>query len=202
MQHLYKNILFFITLIFFNAAVSNCSSNAEDITFSDPVKEKYWKEVDRIGSRIAGNKVKPGVGGNQILQTRFCRLYQQELKDLVLCNTLVEAAFMTARENGDGEFFVQALKVIGKKNADYYFNNQPRAGNSGINLQALEIAKQLLSPQGVAPSSGSGGGTAVGVAFLKSSYISGLNRICVYDRLGSQVVNTIGSTQMCAMTLP
>lgn len=32
---------------------------------------------------------------------------------------------------------------------------------------------------------------------LQSSYVSGLNRICVYDRMGSQNVITIGLAEMC-----
>lgn len=36
-----------------------------------------------------------------------------------------------------------------------------------------------------------------GVAFLKYSYVSGLNRICVYDYLGSQYVITIQAAQVC-----
>lgn len=32
---------------------------------------------------------------------------------------------------------------------------------------------------------------------LKGSYVSGLNRICVYDRGGSEYVETVGSAQLC-----
>ena len=38
------------------------------------------------------------------------------------------------------------------------------------------------------------------VAFLKSSYISGMNRICVYDRLGSQYVMTLRAVDICPLT--
>ena len=38
-------------------------------------------------------------------------------------------------------------------------------------------------------------------AFLKHSYVSGMNRICVYDDLGSQVVITIPSTQLCPLSI-
>lgn len=37
-------------------------------------------------------------------------------------------------------------------------------------------------------------------AFYKRDYISGVNRICVYDRLGSQYVVTIAVTQICPLT--
>lgn len=39
------------------------------------------------------------------------------------------------------------------------------------------------------------------VAFFKRSYISGFNRICIYDRMGSQFVTTLQSTDICPLTL-
>lgn len=36
-----------------------------------------------------------------------------------------------------------------------------------------------------------------GMAFLRSQYISGQNRICTYDRLGSQEVITVGAFEFC-----
>ena len=47
-----------------------------------------------------------------------------------------------------------------------------------------------------------GGGIAQGTAFYKSSYISGFNKICMYDRMGSAVSITIGNTELCPLTLP
>jgi hypothetical protein len=47
-----------------------------------------------------------------------------------------------------------------------------------------------------------GGGAAQGMAFLKGSYISGMNRVCLYNRLGSAVAITIGSTELCPLSLP
>lgn len=37
-------------------------------------------------------------------------------------------------------------------------------------------------------------------AFLKTSYVSGFNRICVYDRLGSQYIVTLRSVDICPLT--
>ena len=39
------------------------------------------------------------------------------------------------------------------------------------------------------------------IAFLKSSYISGLNKICVYNHLGSDYHMTIRSHQLCPQTI-
>jgi hypothetical protein len=39
------------------------------------------------------------------------------------------------------------------------------------------------------------------VAFLKHHYVSGMNRICVYDHLGSQYVTTIPAAQICPVSI-
>jgi hypothetical protein len=38
-----------------------------------------------------------------------------------------------------------------------------------------------------------------GVGFLKRQYVSGMNRICIYDRLGSEVATTIGAAELCPL---
>ena len=40
-----------------------------------------------------------------------------------------------------------------------------------------------------------------GVAFLTGERTSGMNKICFYDHLGSDVAITIGSTQLCPLTI-
>lgn len=44
-------------------------------------------------------------------------------------------------------------------------------------------------------------GSAIGTAFLQNSHVSGLNRICQYNRLGSAYVITVRAAQMCPMTV-
>jgi hypothetical protein len=44
--------------------------------------------------------------------------------------------------------------------------------------------------------------TARATGFLKSNYVSGFNRICVYNELGSDRVISVGSTELCPLTLP
>ena len=39
-------------------------------------------------------------------------------------------------------------------------------------------------------------------AFFKTAFQSGTNKICVYDRLGSDEYHTITLTQICSLTLP
>ena len=40
-----------------------------------------------------------------------------------------------------------------------------------------------------------------GTAFFVRDYVSGMNRICVYDYLGSQVVITVSATSICPLTI-
>lgn len=40
-----------------------------------------------------------------------------------------------------------------------------------------------------------------GTAFLQSQYVSGMNRICIYDHLGSQVAITVGAAEMCPLSI-
>jgi hypothetical protein len=40
-----------------------------------------------------------------------------------------------------------------------------------------------------------------GIAFLKSEYESGLNKICIYDHRGSDVAITIKALRFCPATL-
>ena len=40
-----------------------------------------------------------------------------------------------------------------------------------------------------------------GTAFLKYQYVDGMNRICVYDHLGSKYIMTIKSFKVCPVTV-
>lgn len=40
-----------------------------------------------------------------------------------------------------------------------------------------------------------------GIAFLKHDYVSGMNRICVYNDLGSDVHRTIKATELCPLSI-
>lgn len=46
-------------------------------------------------------------------------------------------------------------------------------------------------------------GSAIrGSAFLKRSYVSGMNRVCVYNNMGSDYVQTIGAADICPLHIP
>ena len=40
-----------------------------------------------------------------------------------------------------------------------------------------------------------------GTAFFKYEYVSGMNKVCVYDHLGSDVAITINSVSLCPLTI-
>ena len=87
-----------------------------------------------------------------------------------------------------GENCNQYLEAAGlRQQKDAAFDNQMRAINAPT------------QPQNAQPSSG--GGDARGIAFLKRERSQGFNKICFYDRLGSEVAITIGITDLCPLTL-
>jgi hypothetical protein len=85
---------------------------------------------------------------------------------------------------------------------DEYANcvQQQYQANRADFQQRLLNASQIMNASTGASESSYGG--AGGTAFLKKSYVSGMNRICVYDRLGSAYVTTIGATDICPLTVP
>lgn len=40
-----------------------------------------------------------------------------------------------------------------------------------------------------------------GTAFFKGEKVSGMNKICFYDHLGSEVAITISATSLCPLTI-
>lgn len=74
-----------------------------------------------------------------------------------------------------------------------------QAATNAANMAATAAIVQSLNPS-TAPQVG--GGAAQGPAFLKRQYVSGFNRICVYNRMGSEVAVTIGSAELCQISLP
>lgn len=40
-----------------------------------------------------------------------------------------------------------------------------------------------------------------GTAFLKGEQVSGMNKICYYEHLGSVIAITIGSTELCPLSI-
>lgn len=72
------------------------------------------------------------------------------------------------------------------------------AQNAQASAASTAAAAALL--QAARPSTSQPPASALG--FLKREYTSGFNRICVYDRLGSEFVVTIASTALCPLNAP
>lgn len=63
-------------------------------------------------------------------------------------------------------------------------------GNREMNKIVFTVLVVLLSTSAMA-----------GTAFFKYDRVSGMNKICVYDHLGSDVAITIAATQLCPLTI-
>lgn len=66
----------------------------------------------------------------------------------------------------------------------------------------LQLGLQMMAPRAPQYPAPAGGGAALGVGFLKRQYVSGMNRVCIYDRLGSEVAVTVGAAELCSLSLP
>ena len=62
--------------------------------------------------------------------------------------------------------------------------------------QVMELSRQLQQPRSTlaAPA------PSPGVGHLKRQYTSGMNRICIYDRLGSEAALTVSAASLCPLT--
>ncbi len=74
---------------------------------------------------------------------------------------------------------------------------QYQAGQANFQ-RGLANMRQSMPPAGQSAV----GGSAIGTAFLRNSYVSGMNRIRQYDRMGSAYVITIGMAEMCPLSVP
>ena len=75
---------------------------------------------------------------------------------------------------------------------------QYAAGQAGFQQRLLNASAIGKSEDSSTPTDGG----ATGTAFLRSNYVSGMNRICRYDRMGSEFVLTIGAAEMCPISVP
>ena len=67
------------------------------------------------------------------------------------------------------------------------------AANAAAMQSGLQMLQQARGAPAAAPAEQAAG-------FLKRNYQSGFNRICIYDRLGSEVAVTLPSTSICPLS--
>jgi hypothetical protein len=72
------------------------------------------------------------------------------------------------------------------------------AASQQQNAQMQQLGQQLLNQN--RPGSTVSAPTGP-VGFLKREYVSGFNKICVYDRLGSEYAMTISAVALCPMSV-
>lgn len=83
------------------------------------------------------------------------------------------------------------MKKLDKGKLGYSSNADLKLTNKRVNkMKALTILLLTLSFSATA-----------GTAFLKYEYISGMNNICVYDYLGSDIAITIRSIDLCPLSI-
>lgn len=75
---------------------------------------------------------------------------------------------------------------------------QEERDSSDRTIKALEILNAYANGTRRSPTTPLA--PAQPTAFLKGSYVSGMNRICVYDQLGSQKIMTVGAADLCPLS--
>jgi hypothetical protein len=86
---------------------------------------------------------------------------------------------------------------VRRRGIDCGMPGSSRPSNAADSLMLIQTGTQLMQ-QGRRQPNPVDNPTAP-AAFLRNSYVSGLNRICLYDRLGSQVAVTIPATAICPL---
>jgi|TARA_Y100000294_G_scaffold11162_1_gene10272 hypothetical protein len=87
-----------------------------------------------------------------------------------------------------------------KINCNQYANaiNNKRMASQQMMNQGLTLMQQSqpYTLDGNTPNSNS---NVLGSAVYQRSYVSGMNRICIYDNMGSDYTTTIGATELCPL---
>ena len=78
------------------------------------------------------------------------------------------------------------------------FSKRISAAEKQVNLNQMLLGLSMI--QGATTPTTSLGSTNQAVGFFQYDYVSGTNRLCYYDRLGSTVVKTIGAAQICPLS--
>ena len=78
------------------------------------------------------------------------------------------------------------------------FSKRISASEKQANLNQMLLGLSMI--QGATTPTTSLGSTNQAVGFFQYDYVSGTNRLCYYDRLGSTVVKTIGAAQICPLS--
>jgi len=78
------------------------------------------------------------------------------------------------------------------------FTKRISAAEKQVNLNQMLLGLSLLQG-GTTTSTTSTGSINQPLGFFQYDYVSGMNRLCYYDRAGSTVVKTIGAAEICPL---
>ena len=78
--------------------------------------------------------------------------------------------------------------------------HQQEQASNARRAQALQNLGQSLQNYGNNQPTNSYSPQTTGTAFLKNEYTQGLNKVCVYDRVGSVDTLVIGAAEICPLT--
>ena len=73
-----------------------------------------------------------------------------------------------------------------------------RGSSFDRNMQLLMLGNQIANQRPALPAPAAVQPTG----FLKRQYLSGQNRVCIYNQMGSEYAVTIGATAICSLSLP
>ena len=113
-------------------------------------------------------------------------------------NTETAVSYYTLAARMGDNSAMTSLARLGRPVPQADIAQQRRAASEAEMRMGLQLM-QMGRPQAPSPSYG---GVSQGAAFFKRSYQSGMNRICIYDRLGSEVAITVGAADLCPLNLP
>ena len=118
------------------------------------------------------------------------------MSDYGLCEKLGVAVLAPAEIREEWAMEVQRRNV----NCNQYAGmiNSQRQANQQLMNQGLQLMEQS---QPYTLGNNNSNGKVFGSAFYKRSYVSGMNRICVYDNMGSDYTTTVGAAELCPMSI-
>jgi len=119
--------------------------------------------------------------------------------DYVLCEKLIVQTGAPSEIRNEWALELQRRSVNCEQYAASIHATAQRDMESSNEL--IRIGQEMMQPKPLPGTPPQGGGVATGMGFYKREYISGHNKICIYNRLGSEVAITIGAAQLCPLSI-
>lgn len=135
------------------------------------------------------------------MESRWVSGATSRMEPIKLCGKETGAFQITLSRSPDAPGLDQDLQFeLQLSNAAAQQQVQRQAAQAASTAATAAATAALIQSMTIRPNQTAGGGAAGGVGFLKRQYQSGLNRICIYDRVGSEVALTVGAAELCPLT--